>query len=66
MVLIEGNGRFVFGVDDQREDRRLGECCSCSGIHNKCTAKPLAAKLAVDGEPADQPGGQERNAASVS
>ncbi len=60
IVPIEGNGRFVLGVDDQRKDRGLGACCPRGSIHDERAAEPLAAKLAIDSETADVAGGQER------
>jgi hypothetical protein len=54
-MFIEPDSDLVFGVDDEREDGRLGPHCTCDRIDDEQAAKPASTKFSVDGEPAVSP-----------
>ena len=60
MVPVEARGRIILGVDDEGEDGRLGSDGAGDGIDEQCAAEPATAISLIDGEPADQPGRQDR------
>lgn len=59
-MLIKGDSFLIFGVDDQREDRRLGARRARGRVHDERAAKSPSLKPAIDGETADEAGGEER------
>lgn len=57
MMLIEGDGLLVFGIDEQSEcgDVRLDH--PAGGIHQHCGAEPLASTFLINRQAADPHGG---------
>lgn len=53
MMLVEGFGSVIFGVDDHGMYANLRPFGSLDRIEQQCTAKPHAAKLLIDGQPAE-------------
>ena len=53
-MLIKTECRLVLGIDDEREDRRLGAYGARDGIDDQRGPEPLSPKLLIDREPADK------------
>ena len=53
-MLIKTERRLVLGIDDEREDRRLGAYGARDGIDDQRGPESLSPKLLIDREPADK------------
>ena len=53
-MLIKTDCRLILGIDDEREDRRLGAYGARDGIDDQRSPEPLSPKLLIDREPADK------------
>ena len=53
-MFIEAESDFIFGVDNEREDGRLGPHGARDRIDDELAAKPLAAKSLVHGKTTDK------------
>jgi hypothetical protein len=58
VVQIKTPRRFVLGIDDQGEDRRLSPQRSCDRIDQQRPAEPAPAKSLIDRQSADEAGRQ--------
>ena len=54
MVFVEAARCIVLGIDNQREDSRVGSHCAGYRVHNERGTQTAAAERLIDREPADQ------------
>ena len=55
---VKSHGRLVFGVDDDREDRRIAPARSNNGVHHERRSEALSDMSSVNGKSDDRPAGK--------